>query len=527
MSLIQSITDFLDFLFRRSSPEVQKKQLMKKMEMEIKEYFPLICSNGMLQPNFGEAINILYRNSIPLDNLFSQTVSPNDMPRQHRFEAQLIMTAYPVDEQALLEALSFQNRKEEIIADYQNSDRIYIRQKQRLEKVLRDLNGPNFNKMDSDILNLRQFVDFCHYNYVPFLQIFDRNFEAENPNYTPKYSEIPISKSLNLLEDLYYQISGLKITNATSDAVLALAKLRKNAELTPAEEKSYVSNLKKIHYIINKVISPEKIKCLIRLAKLDPNYEPALASYSGSPRQEFANMLQSKFDADEQRIKSDIQDEKITQDVGALFSGTPMEEIYAYNQQYNFLLQNDTALSFQWILPLRILKTFLKMYISPSVKTLLNDIVIEGFFNSPTYKTNFSQIVYSCIGAEADFEAFEKTFENSQPNSIAVMESYIRDSKKDKEFYKKLEKMVVTMNNQAHALLQNTVTNLNYLHKELGELLADAKKPSSEIISNLKVLVMSSRNRDNTILLEQQYANWKIFFDIMKNYVIINSGDVQ
>ena len=68
MSLIQSITDFFDFLFRRSSPEVQKKQLMKKMEMEIKEYFPLICSNGMLQPNFGEAINILYRNSIPLDN---------------------------------------------------------------------------------------------------------------------------------------------------------------------------------------------------------------------------------------------------------------------------------------------------------------------------------------------------------------------------------------------------------------------------------------------------------------------------
>ena len=87
--------------------------------------------------------------------------------------------------------------------------------------------------------------------------------------------------------------------------------------------------------------------------------------------------------------------------------------------------------------------------------------------------------------------------------------------------------MVNDINNQAHENLQNIVTNLCDLYKQLGELLADAKKPSSEIISNLKVLMMSSRNRDSTSFLEANYNNWKIFFEIMKNYVIINIGEIN
>ena len=87
--------------------------------------------------------------------------------------------------------------------------------------------------------------------------------------------------------------------------------------------------------------------------------------------------------------------------------------------------------------------------------------------------------------------------------------------------------MIITVNNEAHKILQSVTNNLFSLYKTLGELLTDEKKPSSEIISNLKLLMFSSRNRDNTNILEGQYENWKIFFEIMKNYVIINSGEIE
>ncbi len=527
MGFIKTISELFESIFKRSSPEVQKKQQMKKLEQDVKDFQPAICRNNMLLPNFGEAIFALYKNTRPLDNLFSVTVSPNNIQRQRRFEAQLIVTGYPMADQEALESLSFENRKADVLAESQNPDRIYLHQRKELERLIKSLNTDGFKKMDADLLQLRQLVEFCHYNYTPFLQAFDTNFIPADLMYKPAYKEISLSTAQNLLEDLYYQASGLQISTSTADAVLALAQLRSGVEISDTEKQGYLGNLKKINYILTRILNPDKLKSLIRLCRQDLAYEPGIAKYNGSPRQDFANMLQARFDSDEQRIKTEIQDETISDEVSALFPDIPLEEVGAYSQSYNNLLQTEVSMSFKWILPLRILKTFLKIYMPEGAKALLNDIVIEGFFNNPAYKSNFSTIVFQAINADKEIKAFEESFGQDKKHSIAVLESYIKDSKKDKDFFKKLEKMVEMINDDAHGVLQAACTSLSSLSRQLGELLADAKKPSSEIISNLKVLMMSSRNRDNTNFLEANYGNWNIFFEIMKNYVIINSGDIK
>ena len=527
MSFINTISDFLESIFKRSSPEVQKKQQLKKLDAEMREVHPVIYKNGNLQPNFAEAIYSLYKNTKLLDDLFSLTVSSSDIPRQHRFEAQLILTGYSQEYQEIIQNLSFDARKEEIMNDPQNEDRIYIHQRTQCEKVIKELNTENFRRVDKDILSLRQLVDFCHIMFVPILQVFDLNFKAGDFSYTPTYSEIPITKAVNLLEDLYYQISGMRITTSTADQVIAIAQLKKGSVLSNSESEVYLSSLKKINYIISKILTVDRLKALIRIAKQNVIYEPEVAAYTGSPRQEFATIFQEKFDADEQRIKSELQDEQITSEVSELFKNTALDTLFGYNAESNVMLQPTITLQFQWILPMRILKTFLRLNLTEGIKGLLNDLVIEGFFNNPAYKSAFSTVVYAAINASSKLQEFEDSFGNDQRNSIAVMQSYVQDSHKDKDFYRKLEKMVVTTNNEAHQLLQSTTSTLHSLYKYLGELLADSKKPSSEIISNVKVLMISSRNKENTNNLEIQYPDWKIFFEIMKNYVIINSGDIQ
>ena len=101
MSLFSTFIDLFDSIFRRSSPEVQRKQLLKKMDVEIQAFSPLICKSGALQPNFGEAIFNLYKNTAILDHLFIETVSPNDLPRRNRFEAQLVITGYDTEDQEM------------------------------------------------------------------------------------------------------------------------------------------------------------------------------------------------------------------------------------------------------------------------------------------------------------------------------------------------------------------------------------------------------------------------------------------
>ena len=527
MGLIETFIDIFDSIFRRTAPEVQRKQLLKKMDVEIQGFSPLICKTGVLQPNFGEAIYNLYKNSYPLDNLFSETLSSADLPRRHRFEAQLIITGYDSQDQETISALQFQNRKEDVISEPNNPDRIYMHQRHLLERVIKDLNTDNFKKIDHDILILRQLVDFCHYNYVPFLQLFDSNFIPGDFKYQPSYSPVDLSQTINLLEDLYYQMSGLRLTNSTGAAILALYRLRKGSDLDDNEKRQILGYLKKINFVIKQVLQPEKLRQIIRYFRADPNYEPAVAQYTGSPRQEFAQMLQAKFNSDEHRIKSEIQDEMLSREIEQIFPRGALEPMQGYNQTYSEKLQSETPLSFQWILPIRVLKTFEKQYVSESVKALLDDVAIEGFFNNSNYKTTFSQVVYSVINLDNEFSDFENSFSVNERNSITALDGYIKDNRKDKTFYTRLEKMVHSINNEAHNLLQSHVSHLFALHRELEELLADAKKPSSEIIQNLKVLLLSSRNKERTNQLDYQFPNWKIFFEIMKNYVIINNGELK
>ena len=85
--------------------------------------------------------------------------------------------------------------------------------------------------------------------------------------------------------------------------------------------------------------------------------------------------------------------------------------------------------------------------------------------------------------------------------------------------------MVDNINNQAHKLVQETTKVLYELYLQIGELILDAKKSKSDMVSNIKVLLTSARNHDGAGMIEQQYENWKLFLKIMKNYAII--GDIE
>lgn len=527
MSLIKTLSDLFEALFKRSSPEVQKKQLLKKMENELRSFEPRIYKDGFLDANFGEALYVLYKNTKELDDLFSLTISPTDIQRRKRFESQLIITGYSEEMQELMESLSYENKKKEILSETISEDRVYFRQRKNLERLLKELNSDEFKRMDKEILSLRQFSDFCRFNFVQFLQVFDSNFIPADFSYKPKYTPVSIIKAVNLLEDFYYQVEGLKITTTTADQIKALLMLKTNGSVTELEIMNYVGCLKKINYTLTKILSADKIKAIIRMAKEDSSFEPEVAKYTDFPRQEFANMMQSRFNSEEERIKTEIQNDLITNEMTKLFKGLSLETVYGYDESVDEMLQQNTDLSLKWVLPMRILKSFLKIYISPGIKNLLNDLVIEGFFSNPLYKSNFSSTVFNIINADEALKEFEHQFTAGQPYNSAVMQGYITDSHKDKDFYNKLSKMVMEVNKMAHDLMQNITTELSSLHKVMGELLADSKKPSSEIISNVKVLMMSSRNRDNTNLLEEQYQNWTIFFEIMKSYVIINRSDLK
>lgn len=523
MGFLQTISEFFESIFNRNSPEVQKRLQMKRLETEIMSFQPAIYKNGFLLPNFAEALKILYVNSQPISNLLLDTVCNPDTKKARRFEAQLVMTGFSTEKQNVINSLSYEERVQELENKNMTSSQIFGWQHKKLDKIIAELSGDTFRKIDQNILSLKRLKDLCSANFLTPLQVFDPGFNPLNPSYIPTFQEIDIQRLSDMLEDLYYQTKGLEINMSMANSLTALLMLKSGGNASQSEQKELLNNLKAIAYLLRHIISPEKVKTMIIFCRKDTSYEPKVAVYNDSARKKFEDILKTKFRADEQRIKTEMKDENIRSELSELFGSAPLLTLYGYNSELNAKLVDNAQPSFLWILPMQILKTFIASFFTENIRSLLNDIIVEGFFNNPNYKTEFSSDVYASFEVVQTISNFEAEFSKGGPRSVELIESYLQDGNTNAEFFKKLDQIVESLNAEAIKLIAQMTNVLNKLSKHLNDLLQDAKKPASEIISNLKVLMMSSRNRDNTDMLEKQYGKWEILFRIMKNYVIITN----
>jgi hypothetical protein len=525
MGLLQGIADFLKSIFMGSSPDVQKKQLLKKIDTDLRLYRPVLYKNGTLQPNMAEVFRLLYENTKPVTAVLSVTINSDDVQRNIRFFDQLILTGFASEKQEKLESLNYENRKKNLMSSSAAVNRVFNEQHRVLESLLKDLSSPDFVKIDQILAALNQLADICRFNFITAVRAFDPAYDGLDPEYKPLYQIVTPKILESTFLDLYYITATFAVDSALARAVVALAELHKGSALDEQEIKAISEPLKKIHTIFSKVLTPEVLKKFICLAKEDPSFTPQAASYKADIRQKFAVHLQEQFTADENRLKTEIKDKTIESELNTLFSGRPLEELQGYNAEMNRTLLASTSVSFFWITPMQVIKTFVMIFLSDQVKAVLNDIVIEGFFNNPSFKSDFSSIIYACSEIPAQIEKFESGFARNGEYDQAVLFGFIRDSHKDADFLKKLEKIVDTVNAGAKQIIQDVTSTLYDLYIQTGELLVDAKKTTPDTVSNIKVLLSSSRNRDNAELLEQQYGSWNIFLEIMKNYAII--GEIE
>lgn len=171
MGLIQAISDFIDSIFNRNSPEVQKRLRLKKIDAELRTYNPALFRDGLILPNFAEAVRILYVNTKPIDALLSDTIGSTDIQKSARFESQLVITGFSMQEQKIITSLSYDSRKEELDNTNLTISQIFDGQQRRLDKIISDLNTDAFKQIDSEILAVRHLADFCKFSFIYILRI--------------------------------------------------------------------------------------------------------------------------------------------------------------------------------------------------------------------------------------------------------------------------------------------------------------------------------------------------------------------
>lgn len=525
MSFVQTLSEIFESIFKAGSPEVKKRQELRRIENELKNRQPAIYKNELLLPNFAELFRLLYENTKPIEDILSATVCGDDLHRNGRFEYQLILTGFLDETQRKLEQLSYENRKKDIEEASVDIAVTFEKQRRAFETLLKQLHTIEFRKIDETMAKIQQFADICRFNYMNIIHIFDPNFDGISSQTLGNVKSVKPEAIGTHLQDLYYLIANFSVNSAIANAVIALQQLKIGRTLSANEKTAITDNIRKIGTVLSKHLDAETIRKLICLVRKDPYYKPKVATYNATAIKRFIEYAQGRFDSDEERIKTEIKDYTISFELKSLFGEAPLLTLNAYDTQTNEYLRANTPYSFSWITPLQTMKTFLNLYYTEPVKNILSNIELEGFFNDASFKSNYATSVHACNEISKRLEEFEKSFERGEKNDIAVVNGFVADSKRDSDFLKKLGSIVDNINHQAHSFIQNESKNIYSLYKEISEFIIDSKKSKPAVISNIKVLMTSPRNRDGAGLLEQQHGAWRTFLKIMKNYVIIGEID--
>lgn len=521
MSLFSKIAEFFQSLFSASAVDPAQRQIIKRAESELKILAPDIYKSGFVQVNFAEVLRILFECTKQISDILTDTYCSSDLNRSRHYEEQLLLTGFDEECMEILNELSYENRKQ-AAKEASNINRYFEGDHRKIEKLARQLNSPEFMKIDNVFAKLNQLKDFCAFGYVSAIKLFDQNYTSLDA-YEPSFQPVPIEMLEGPLMDFYYVAYGLDITNSLYNAVLALATLSSGGSFSEEKAENLKGKFRKIQGILRHNLSPDILMWLIRAAKKNLEFLPEHAEYKAGSRQKYAKYLENRFRADEERLKNEIQNEKIQSEIEAVFGTEPLERVIGYNVDIDNQLKQSTPCSFQWLMPMTLLKNFVKRFYEPHVKPLFNDIIIEGYFNNNNYKTDFSQAVFACNEILNRISEYEEKFSRSHEFDEANITSLVLDSHKDSAFETTLKALIDKINKVTKELIQKETSNIFNLYKKMNDIVVESKQPNSDMITNLNILMFSSRNKENSECMETQFGQWKIFLEIMKNYVIIGT----
>lgn len=531
-AIITSIQDFFEGLFFSSSPEYQKKKKLKLYVTEIKKINPpLYRTDKILLPAFASLLYQLYHFLQPIKAVLDKTVNSADLRVSEKYQNLFFETIFSEDQKNQRKEFIFQARNQVLAKckNYQEMEQRIQEQVHNFKNFIKIAQTPAFKAREQDLINLFYLSDLCNFDYAAFLNRFNKNLQLTTA--TPpaisqdSFEEVFAGDVVKNLLDLQFIIQHVIITPALINNVVFLARSSGNS--TDEAVQKLEKTLQEIENILSKQLRRTTIPIMVKLIKDDPNFEEKVTVSEAKPLREYIDRVSDGFQADSKRLLKVMKEMNIAGLIEKCFGDTPLKPLEGYNDTINDAIQNLSTISFDWVKPLELLKAFTERYFEAHYKTFLQSLLIEGFFTNKQVEGQYAAIYRSCEVLLNKIKAFEQLFKPKGQCNIQEIQGYIAEIEKGKDLKKQLQKIVEIANMQAKAIVQMGSKAYLDLYTFTEHLLEDIKAPTPELITNIKSISVSSKNKDSFKHLEEDRQVFGQFLEIMKNYAVFGSIDKE
>ena len=527
-TLITSIKYFFEGLFFSSSPEYQKKRQLKGYELELKKLNPPLYHTGkILLPAFGSLLYQLYHFLQPVKAILDKTVNSPDIRAAEKYQDLFFEAALSEDQVKQHRTFTFQARNLILskYKNYQETEHKLQEQIHEFKSFMRLFNTPASKAREQELIKLFFLSDLCDFDYASFLNRFNNNLQliAGAPALIAQdnFKEVFAGDVIQNLLDFQFIVRHVVITQTTINNVIFLARSLEN--FTDETGVKLEKTLRTVETLLANQLKRTTIPIMLKLIKEDPNFEEKITVSESKPLQEYIDRSSENFQADSKRLLKITKETNITGLIEKCFGSAQLKPLDGYNDAINDAIQNHSTISFDWVKPMQLLKAFTEMYFETHYKTFLKSLLIEGFFANKQVEGQYAAIYRSCEVLLGKIRGFEQLFKPKGQCNLVEIQGYIAEIEKGKDMKKQLQKIVEIANMQAKVVVQTGSKAYADLYAFTEHLLEDIKAPTPELITNIKALAVSSKNKESFARLEQDRHIFAMFLEIMKNYAVFGS----
>lgn len=456
-----------------------------------------------------------------------------DIRVSNKFQDLLLSTAFTEEQEQLYSSFSFDAREVDLQKESMSSIDVTQRrlkeQVKRFHGFLHNLGTPKLKAMEQTMHKIDALYDFCSFDFYDFFSRFTelterRLAEIVENGTMPQFAPVRAESVMKELLDLNFVLKNLKVEKDVIDAIETLhSKVAGSAENKFLFVMQQITTLKTI---IEEELPSDTVLNMIRYVKGEPDFEDKTEVTKTPIIADFSERLEARFSADSKKLVLIFQESKIDTLITEAFGTQKFYTFSGYNEETNKHLKNSTALSFDWIRPMELLRTFTRQTFEPNIKQFLKVVLVEGFFIDTNFQKNLGAAFYYCDNLPNTFEEFERMFADDEKCSVKTINSLLAEIDSGADLEKALDKIISEANMLAKGVVQTSVEQYTSLYTNCNQLISDAKKHNAELISNVKVLFSSGKLRAAAANFEKNIVVLSKFLEIMKNYAVLVKMDI-
>ncbi|HAP43764.1 MAG: hypothetical protein A2087_05400 [Spirochaetes bacterium GWD1_61_31] len=522
MNFITRFIEFLKHLFQLDDPlQAELKKLAKGIAHIKPPYYRQ--KHNLVLPGFAQDLFLFCSALKPLMDMADRTLAHPDLRVTKHYFDHLIDCRLPTEILEQKSLFTYEGMKARM-GNIVRSDEVFEGINHDFQTFLRHLDSMMGGDVNTELQEMQRFVEICRHDWERTLGFFDPGISLDNKNYGLDPQPCEGDQFSPEMIDIYFLTMDFNFSE-TLYRNFMLVYAKHAPDTVASQEQRITAIFSTLNKILQLRLSSDILLALARLTRHDPVYSPTVKHDTNDFISDYRRRIISQFEKDRERLQRERHENAIAKDIKELFGDLEIYSVEGYDDHNDQYLRRETPMGFTHIKAVSILKTFVHGLFDERVKETIKRILVEGYFDNKVYQNNLANILYQCDRTTNRIAGFESNLKSNSKNSINSIRRYIDEIRHGKDMMPFLSRMVDEINHNAREICEDETGLFQMLSDAVGELLADYKKSSPDIVTNIRTMG-GARNKELLGALIAGRNLLDTFVRVMRNFSVIKISPI-